>query len=39
VLQDLRDKHLVLIDTVGMSQRDRAVPEQIAMLCTEPRGR
>lgn len=32
VLQDLRDKHLVLIDTVGMSQRDRAVSEQIAML-------
>ena len=32
VLHDLRDKHMVLIDTVGMSQRDRAVPEQIAML-------
>jgi len=32
VLQDLRDKHMVLIDTVGMSQRDRAVSEQIAML-------
>lgn len=33
VLADLRDKHLVLIDTVGMSQRDRAVSDQIAMLC------
>ncbi|MGJ7491262.1 flagellar biosynthesis protein FlhF [Variovorax sp. ZT4R33] len=37
VLQDLRDKHLVLIDTVGMSQRDRAVSDQIAMLCTSHR--
>ena len=33
VLHDLRDKHMVLIDTVGMSQRDRAVSDQIAMLC------
>lgn len=33
VLADLRDKHMVLIDTVGMSQRDRAVSDQIAMLC------
>ncbi|MDI1268223.1 MAG: flagellar biosynthesis protein FlhF [Polaromonas sp.] len=33
VLGDLRDKHMVLIDTVGMSQRDRAVSDQIAMLC------
>ncbi|MBL8420077.1 MAG: flagellar biosynthesis protein FlhF [Dechloromonas sp.] len=32
VLDDLRGKHLVLIDTVGMSQRDRSVPEQLAML-------
>lgn len=31
-LADLRDKHLVLIDTVGMSQRDRMVAEQAAML-------
>ncbi len=37
VLQDLRDKHMVLIDTVGMSQRDRAVSDQIAMLCTSHR--
>ncbi|MDI1272379.1 flagellar biosynthesis protein FlhF [Polaromonas sp.] len=33
VLAGLRDKHMVLIDTVGMSQRDRAVSDQIAMLC------
>jgi flagellar biosynthesis protein FlhF len=32
VLEDLRGKHLVLIDTVGMSQRDQLVPEQLAML-------
>lgn len=32
VLDDLRGKHLVLIDTVGMSQRDQLVPEQLAML-------
>ena len=32
VLEGLRRKHLVLIDTVGMSQRDRAVSAQIAML-------
>jgi flagellar biosynthesis protein FlhF len=31
-LADLSDKHLVLIDTVGMSQRDRMVAEQTAML-------
>ncbi|MET3477340.1 flagellar biosynthesis protein FlhF [Variovorax atrisoli] len=37
VLRDLREKHMVLIDTVGMSQRDRAVPEQIAMLGQSPR--
>lgn len=33
VLASLHDKHMVLIDTVGMSQRDRAVSDQIAMLC------
>ncbi len=33
VLGNLGDKHMVLIDTVGMSQRDRAVSDQIAMLC------
>ena len=33
VLSSLHDKHMVLIDTVGMSQRDRAVSSQIAMLC------
>lgn len=32
MLVELRDKHMVLIDTVGMSQRDQAVSEQIAML-------
>jgi flagellar biosynthesis protein FlhF len=31
-LADLRDKHIVLIDTVGMNQRDRMVAEQAAML-------
>jgi flagellar biosynthesis protein FlhF len=31
-LSDLRDKHMILIDTVGMSQRDRMVAEQAAML-------
>ena len=36
-LLDLADKHMVLIDTVGMSQRDRAVSDQIAMLCTSSR--
>lgn len=33
VLADLRDKHMVLIDTVGKSQRDRSVSDQVAMLC------
>ncbi len=32
-LADLADKHLVLIDTVGMSQRDRRIAQQIALLC------
>lgn len=31
-LVDLRNKHMILIDTVGMSQRDRMVAEQAAML-------
>ncbi len=31
-LADLSRKHLVLIDTVGMSQRDQAVAEQVALL-------
>ncbi|MGQ5523813.1 flagellar biosynthesis protein FlhF [Chitinimonas sp. PSY-7] len=31
-LADLRNRHLVLIDTVGMSQRDQRVVEQIALL-------
>ncbi|WP_322048753.1 flagellar biosynthesis protein FlhF [Paraburkholderia sp. J67] len=32
-LTELKNKHIVLIDTIGMSQRDRAVADQIAMLC------
>lgn len=32
-LTELRGKHIVLIDTVGMSQRDQNVAEQAAMLC------
>jgi flagellar biosynthesis protein FlhF len=31
-LHELRGKHLVLIDTVGVGQRDRMVAEQVAML-------
>jgi flagellar biosynthesis protein FlhF len=31
-LKELRNKHTVLIDTVGMSQRDQMVTEQVAML-------
>jgi flagellar biosynthesis protein FlhF len=31
-LGELRNKHMVLIDTVGMSQKDPQVAEQIAML-------
>ncbi|WP_262966173.1 flagellar biosynthesis protein FlhF [Methylobacter psychrophilus] len=31
-LDELKNKHIVLIDTVGMSQRDQMVSEQIAML-------
>jgi flagellar biosynthesis protein FlhF len=36
-LADLRDKHLVLVDTVGMSQRDQRVAEQVAFLCGNSR--
>lgn len=32
VLEDMRGKHLVLIDTVGMSQRDQMVAEQLELL-------
>ena len=31
-LSELKNKHIVLIDTVGMSQRDQMVAEQINML-------
>ncbi|MBS4099039.1 MAG: flagellar biosynthesis protein FlhF [Sulfuricella sp.] len=36
-LADVRDKHLVLVDTVGMSQRDQRVAEQVAFLCGNSR--
>lgn len=36
-LSDLHNRHLVLIDTVGMSQRDKRVAEQVALLCGEGR--
>ena len=35
-LDDLRSKHTILIDTVGMSQRDQMVAEHIAMLSDTP---
>lgn len=38
VLDDLRGKHLVLIDTVGMSQRDQMVAEQLALLSASGAG-
>ena len=31
-LSELRGKHMVLIDTIGMSQRDKMVAEQVATL-------
>eukprot|EP01036_Dinobryon_divergens_P009224 gene9224-12330_t len=34
-LKELKNKHTVLIDTVGMSQRDRAVPEMAARARAE----
>lgn len=36
-LADLSSKHLVLIDTVGMSQRDRRIAQQISLLCNRGR--
>ncbi|MEW5787350.1 MAG: flagellar biosynthesis protein FlhF [Pseudomonadota bacterium] len=36
-LSDLAGRHLVLIDTVGMSQRDKRVTEQVSLLCGEGR--
>jgi flagellar biosynthesis protein FlhF len=35
-LADLHEKHMVLIDTAGMSQRDSMVAEQAAMLTRSP---
>ena len=37
ILTELQNSHLVLIDTVGMSQRDRNLPEQIKFLCGDNR--
>ncbi|HEY0905769.1 MAG TPA: flagellar biosynthesis protein FlhF, partial [Methylophilus sp.] len=31
-LQELKNKHMILVDTVGVSQRDQAVTEQLSML-------
>ena len=31
-LSDLQHKHMILVDTMGMSQRDRMVGEQVAMF-------
>lgn len=31
-LNELKNKHMILVDTVGVSQRDQAVTEQLAML-------
>jgi flagellar biosynthesis protein FlhF len=36
-LSDLRSRHLVLIDTVGMSQRDRRLADQVALLSRSER--
>jgi flagellar biosynthesis protein FlhF len=38
VLSDVRARRLVLIDTVGMSQRDRRLAEQVALLSNNGRG-
>ncbi|MGH8670655.1 MAG: flagellar biosynthesis protein FlhF [Burkholderiales bacterium] len=37
MLGDLQDRRLILIDTVGTSQRDRRLADQVAMLCGEGR--
>lgn len=31
-LNELKNKHMILVDTVGVSQRDQAVTEQLSML-------
>ncbi len=36
-LNELKNKHTILIDTVGVSQKDRMVAEQIAMLSNTQR--
>ena len=35
ILRDLRRKHIVLIDTIGMSQKDKQVEDQVAMFGDE----
>jgi flagellar biosynthesis protein FlhF len=35
-LAELKDRHLILIDTVGISQRDRALADQAAVLAGCP---
>lgn len=37
ILGELRERRLVLIDTMGMSQRDRQVAEQTALLAASPK--
>ena len=37
-LSELRNKHMVLIDTVGMSQKDQHVAEQVAMFSGQGEG-
>ena len=37
-LSELRNKHMVLIDTVGMSQKDQHVAEQVAMFSAQGEG-
>ncbi len=36
-LGDLRSRRIVLIDTIGMGQRDRRLVDQVALLCGEGR--
>ena len=35
-LRDLQHKHMVLVDTMGMGQRDRMVGEQLALFANSP---
>jgi flagellar biosynthesis protein FlhF len=38
-LDELKNKHMVLIDTVGVSQRDQMVAQQVAMLTAASTGK